>query len=354
MKTKFLDSRNCHTILPYFGKLPFIRKLDDCLTGINKSPGKLSGSIDALINKNVKTINRLKSSKRLFYSPIDIAQNANIQNRVIQTVAHTSPQSPYAQFHLSLQFENGIIWKTIIPLQFLLKGWGDANKGYQCYIHTIAQHMDKISSLYDLKARSEHASDEYYYVGITSRNWLTRISEHMGEMNRGSRKRFHSAWRESLGLENVLFISILMELNMTFEDAMNWEEKYVDKIANDRQGLNMIPGGFKGISYLHKLRVINRTNITLEERDEALERYIHENPRRGIPNPFISELWKDNDYYLKVIEARPKTLSADQVKKIRKLNAEGMTAAEIVDEVKALNLIQVKNVLAGKTYMRID
>jgi hypothetical protein len=354
MKMKFLSARNCHVLLPNVGNLPFIRKLEDCLLGINNSPGELSGSIDALIRRNERTLNKLKGSKRLCFSSIDVAQNSVITNRDIHTVAITSPESPYAQFHLSLQFENGIIWKIIIPLQFLLKGWGDANAEHQCYIHTIAQNMDKIPSLRDWKARREHDSDEYFYVGITGRNWLLRFSEHIGEMHRGSRKRFHSAWRESLGLEKVLFISILKEVNLSFTDAMNWEEKHVDKIAYGPQGLNMIPGGFKGLKYLHKLRVINRTDLTLEERDAALESYIRENPRKGIPNPFISELWKDDEFYLKVIEARPKTLSPEQVRKIRELGDRGMLADEIVDEVEALNIIQVKNVLAGRTYQRIE
>ena len=68
----------------------------------------------------------------------------------------------------------------------------------------------------------------------------------------------------------------------------------------------------------------------------------------------IAELWKDDEYYLKVIEARPKTLSPDQVKKIRELASKDWLVAEIVKEVGALNEIQVKNVLAGKTYKRIQ
>lgn len=353
MKTQFLNVRNCHALLPNIGNLSIIRKLEDCLFGINNSGGKHSGSIDALIRHNEKTINSRKGSKRLCFSPIQIAINSVISNHDIQIPPITGPESPFSQLHLSLQFDNDIIWKTIMPLQFLLKGWGDADAGYQCYIHTISQNMNKIQSLYDWKARRDHDSDEYFYVGITGRNWLLRFSEHIGEMHRGSRKKFHSAWRESLGLQNVLFISILKEVNLSFEDAMNWEEKYVDKISYGPQGLNMIPGGYKGLQYLHKLRVINHTNITLEERDAALERYIRENPRKGIPNPFISELWKDDEFYLKVIEARPNTLSPEQVRTIRELGKKGLQADKIVDEVEALNIIQVKNVLAGKTYRRI-
>lgn len=354
MKTKFLNTQNCHALLPNAGNLPIIRKLEECLQGINKQPGQLSGSIEALVHHNEKTLNKTIGSKRLRLLPINIAINSDISKRDIHITAMTGPESPYAKFHLSLQFDNGILWKIVVPLQYLLRGWGDANAGHQGYIHTVSQHMEKIPNLYDWKARKNHDSDEYFYVGITGRNWLLRLNEHIGEMHRGSRKAFHSAWRENLGLDNVLFISMLEEVNLSFEEAMNWEEKKVDKISYGPQGLNMIPGGFKGLKYLHKLRVIDSTDITLKERDAALECFMKENPRKGIPNPFISELWKDDEFYLKIMDSRPKTLSPEQVRKIRELGEKGMHANDIVDEVEALNIIQVKNVLAGKTYQRIE
>ena len=50
----------------------------------------------------------------------------------------------------------------------------------------------------------------------------------------------------------------------------------------------MIPGGFKGLQFLHKLRIIDRMNISLEERDTAIADFVRQNPRKGIPNPFIA------------------------------------------------------------------
>ncbi len=43
----------------------------------------------------------------------------------------------------------------------------------------------------------------------------------------------------------------------------------------------------------------------------------------GIPNPFIRALWENDDYYLKVLAARPKTLTPNQVYRIRELHADG-------------------------------
>ena len=195
--------------------------------------------------------------------------------------------------------------------------------------------------------------DSYYYVGITGRNWLQRLNEHVGEIHRGSRKNFHRAWRESLGMQNVQIVSSLMAINMTYDEAMNWEENQVDKIASDQYGLNMIPGGFKGLKYLHKLRITNKEKVSLEERERAIEEYIRRNPRKGVPNPFIRALWENDDYYQKVIAARPKTLTPDKIYRIRELHADGWSPEEITKEVAALNVGQVKRVINGRAYSRI-
>jgi len=199
----------------------------------------------------------------------------------------------------------------------------------------------------------EADSDEYYYVGITGRNWLLRLGEHIREMYRGSRKRFHAAWSESLGLSDVLFVSSLLDVNLTFEQAMDWEELHVEKFAYGPNGLNMIPGGFEGLRQLHKLGIIARQDISLDEREIAMAEYLRQNPRKGIPNPFMAELWKDDNHYLKVNEAIPGRLSAEQVRLIRKLAADGVSVEEIITEVGALNETQVKNVIAGRTYQRV-
>lgn len=197
-------------------------------------------------------------------------------------------------------------------------------------------------------------NNDYTYVGITGRNWIQRFSEHMNETKRECRYRFHKAIREALDMKNILFSSWLENINMTKDEAMNWEEKKVDSIASDDNGLNMIPGGYKGLKELHKHRVIKSMDISLEERDIAIREYIKKHPRKGMPNPFISELWEDDEYYLRVIEARPKTLSPNQVRQIRALTEMGWSVSQITGEVNALNERQVENVLAGRTYRRIN
>lgn len=352
MKTKYLDFRNCNGLLPKFTDLSFASKLEAYLTGVNESEGPLKGVIDILITQNINTLSHAQGSSRLCKSVIDVSQASVIGMRDVHTSVRIKRSPSPALLHTNIQYNNGVYWKTIIPLQFLLKGWDDATSGHQCYIHTISQNMQQMESVESRIIRTLTNSDDYYYVGITKRNWLLRLKEHLFEMHRGDRKKFHAMWRDSLGLNDVVFSSALREVNFSYEQAMNWEEENVKKVAYGPCGLNMIPGGFAGLRELHKLGIISRTGITLDEREIAINIFAQRYPRKGIPNPFIAALWDDDDFYAKVIGSRAKTLSREQVTQIRSLAFTGMPTKQIVREVRALNELQVKSVISGKTYTR--
>lgn len=349
---RFLDAENCLALLPPVHELPMAQLLDEYLQRyVNDVRGELHGSVDALIRHNEKTANQTRGAQRLCNSPIEIALIYNVTNREIDVQGLKKPLKGPANFHTILMLENGITWKTIVPLQFILKGWGDANRGHQCYVHSISHNISQIKSYSDMLAREAAAVNDYHYVGITGRNWLHRFREHMGEMGRGSRRWFHRAWRKSMGVRDVHFASQLQNINLTYKEAMNWEEFHVDRLGSNR--LNMIPGGFKGLKHLYKHRITNRMNVSLEERDKAIAEYARLNPRKGIPNLFITELWKDDEFYLKINEARSDRLSADQVRKIRELARMGWSVSDIKKDVNARNERQVKDVITGKYYGRI-
>jgi len=353
MKSKYLDIKNCHALLPSGHGLPVIQRLDNCLRQINDGSGPYHGLIGKLVAHNRNTLGKARGTQRLVKTAIDIAQALNVAQQTVQTQVAECPWNGPACLHTVFEHENGITWKTFVPLQFLLKGWGDANSGYQCYVHSISHNSPQRGSVDRLMTRLvTDSEDDFYYVGITGRNWLQRLSEHMRELRRGSRRRFYEAWRESLNLTDVLFVSALKNVNLSYEEAMNWEEHNVDTVAYGPNGLNMIPGGFRGAKFLHEHRITNRVDITLEERDKAIEEYIRQNPRKGAPNPYISALWEDDDYYERVMEANPKRLSRNQVVQILKLAEKEWSVAQISKEVGALNELQVKNVISGKTYTR--
>jgi hypothetical protein len=251
----------------------------------------------------------------------------------------------------SLIYEDGTRWTFKMPLQYLLKGWGEANDGHQCYSHCIK--LRGIKDMFGEAVVSESKVIEKCYSGITKRNWLKRLEEHLREVKQGDQKLFHRAWREATDGRDVVYHSYLQLVNLSYEEAMGWEERYVDRWSLAPKGFNMIPGGFKGLKFLHEHRITDRVDITLEERDRAITEYVRQNPRKGIPNPFMSELWKDDEHYLKVISSRENTLTPDQVRRIRALDQSGYSAAEITRDVGALNEKQVKDVLANRTYTRV-
>lgn len=353
MKARFVDPKNCQALLPNIGNLPLVERLEHCLCEINDNHPKYRGFFKKLLKKNSKSMHSPPSSPRLIGSPLDIVQIAYVADRLINTGAWEFPDPSPSRLHIGLNLNNDLSWKVIVPLQFLLKGWGDANRGHQGYIHSITHNVPRYETFDQLYQRQMRDEDSYYYVGITGRNWLQRLSEHVSEIHHGSRKSFHKAWRESMDMKNVQIISSLMAINMTYEEAMNWEEKEVDRISSDQYGLNMIPGGFKGLRFLHKLGITSQVRVSPDERERAIEEYIRRNPRKGIPNPFIRALWENDSHYLKVIAARPKTLTPDQVFKIRALHADGWSPDKITDEVGALSVVQVKGVISGKSYRRM-
>ena len=63
--------------------------------------------------------------------------------------------------------------------------------------------------------------------------------------------------------------------------------------------------------------------------------------------------WEDDEYYLKVIGARAKTLTPAKVRRIRQLEALGWDLEKVAEDVDALNVTQVRNVIIGRTYTRI-
>jgi hypothetical protein len=346
MKFKYLDIHNCTALMPNFdGRLvSHVRQFDNYLGSVNERL-EPQGLIETLIKHNRRT-SGLDMTERMYSIDADIGVTINLADQTChyevkeyfkypELARPEYDQRVVAQFWV--HYENGNRWGYKLPLQCLLKNWGDANEGYQGYLHTLT--TDK---------------EEFSYAGITKRNWLARLNEHLHEMRTGSRKTFHQAWRDSLSIEKMTYGSELLRLNYSYEDSMGWEEYYVDEHTLTPKGLNMIPGGFKGLRLLHQLRITDQIKISLEERDRAVAEYIRRNPRKGIPNPFISELWKDDHFYLRVIESREKTLSAEQVKQIRTLADLGWMPAQIVDEVEALNELQVRNVLKGRTYTRMQ
>ena len=317
--------------------------------------GALAGVADRLLAHNLSTANRKLWE---FYSGLDfdlvhesspaLARNGKSVNTSVKAYFHQVEFGrPLAErrvvFHLDYSDPSGTRWSISFPVQVVMKGYPSIENGYVGYCHgiTLSDQEGKLSST------------QHNYVGITKRNWLERMSEHFAEIRRGSNKTFHAAWRQYVGRKDVQLTSELVVTNHTFEQIMSWEEWAVDREMAKGTSLNMIPGGFKGMKFLHEHRLTYSAVATLEERDAAIVNFQALNPRAGIPNLLISELWKDPEYAEQVICGAEGRLTADQVRKIRELNGLGIAIERMVALVGARNQLQVERVLSGQTYSRI-
>lgn len=247
-------------------------------------------------------------------------------------------------FHLTIanQFD-GTPWRISFPLQMAMKYYPHKTKGtYFGYCHAISLIDDE-----------NHAKEEYFYIGVTGRNWLQRMAEHFNAINSGSNKIFHRAWRNHVGRRDVVLGSELLVANHTFDEIMSWEEDQVDKNMEAGISLNMVPGGFKGMKFLHEHRLTTASRVSLKERDRAVQEYHNQHPLAGIPNLLVRELWKDDAWAEKVICGPDNRLSPVQVRGIRALGERGLSPEEIAKRVGARNDLQVKRVLSGQTYQKV-
>jgi hypothetical protein len=221
------------------------------------------------------------------------------------------------------------------------------------------------------------SGEDYVYYGITKRGWMRRFNEHTKEATSGqSPLRFHRIMGASIasrlksiypeagvdqgdeieGLRIASMHHVICMAGLDLETAQNIEEYLVAKYSFDKPlGLNMIPGGRAGLSYLHQLAVVNPdvSDINEEERDQAICRYLKAHPRLGIPNPGVARCWDDPEYVRRIICGHNGRLSIEQLEEVRRLGARGTEPMRIAALVGARNSSQVERVLAGKTYRRI-
>ena len=150
----------------------------------------------------------------------------------------------------------------------------------------------------------------------------------------------------------LCFTSELEYVNLTYDEAMQVEEKLVEKTLHPA-GLNMIPGGYAGLKFLHRLGFLSRERATVEERNLAAARYLHQLPRQRNPAPWISDNWQKDEYYERVVLSRARTLSKEQVQQIRTFGNDWHFKPEIIASLSGASERQVRDVLSGKYYSRV-
>lgn len=187
------------------------------------------------------------------------------------------------------------------------------------------------------------------YFGITKKTWYERLNQHIRSAQNGSPYLFHRAIREH---QDVCVLHRVLMSALNEEAALQLEEEWVEMFGLYPLGLNMIPGGRAGIRYLGKLGAGRVADA--DERDVILERLSAQENLLGKPNPLCAARWAvDPDYVERVICGHNGRLSAEQVRRVRKLASSGKPAVEIKGLVGATSKRQVDDLLRGATYARI-
>ena len=349
MKSKIIDRKNYINLTDgFFVEKPSWRQIEWIIQEFDKEQKESGGPTSALfIKQNQKTLGRPSEERILLtgkkgIKPYDLSIDITLVDDEVR-VSYIGNDAEYGQgvirFRTNLR---GYPQMLMLPLQALLIGWGDATKGYQHYIHQI-ESENTIEGI-----------ERNMYAGITKQGWQKRLAQHISSAKNGSNRLFPAAIRNAfLNGSPHSMATTIVTVSSSYENSMNWEEAFVDYASLAPKGLNMIPGGFKGLKFLHEHAIRVPKNYTEEDIDHAVERYQQKHPRSGYSNKAISELWKTDDYYMKAVCSRSKCLNPEQVRAIRVLNDAGYDASDIAETVNAINETQVQRVIAGKTYSRV-
>lgn len=106
-----------------------------------------------------------------------------------------------------------------------------------------------------------------------------------------------------------------MGITSDLETLYATEEWLVEGHWSDARRLNMIPGGKSGLKYLRENGMLPARVVPMpDERDRLLEIWLRENPRRGLPAPWVSENWKYDAWAIAQICGRDDRLSIEQAR----------------------------------------
>jgi hypothetical protein len=286
--------------------------------------------------------------------------------------SHDSPQAPMLMLSfdrisgaaprdgLEMKPEQSVLSRRVVsvPLQCILRNWGNVLNGHMIYEHNLSA-MDN----------ADFQFQSISYIGLTSRNWQTRYKEHQRDALTGSELLFHTSLASVIDQDSVTqrgmgpfeivrkgacLLSELQYINLSYEEAMEYEEFMVERSTLHPKGLNMIPGGFAGTKFLHKLGYLKKDRATVDDRDFAAAKYLRESPTKKMSAPWVQNNWAKDEFYEGVIFKRSNTLNKEQVLSIRKYGDDWNFEVEVIANLVGANIRQVRDVLSGKYYSRVQ
>lgn len=236
----------------------------------------------------------------------------------------------------------GVRTSYVVPLQYLIKSAAKVKGTYTVYV-----------------SRTYVEGEIFIYVGITKRQPQIRLREHIQSAKSGSPYHHARKLAEHMRAGHDALIEFEIYACGLSQDAANdLEEYFVDKFSlasKYRNGLNMIPGGYAGARALAQLAHGSERALAKPEiREALLKHWLDDHPLRGRKNLVAAENWKDPAYAEAVICGPDGRMSPDQIREARYKAVMGYSIEEIVEAVKANSERQIKDLLAGKTYRRIN
>lgn len=328
----------------------FARAVDRALGDLD-AYGQVTELVEVLSSKRGGTVNLPPGALVVHFRPVDLYAGHEFtpftSDRHQKTLeAGMARYNPNGESSLDMILMT-VLWdearRSLVsaPLGMLLKKVSpDVTGMFQVYSHQFVTDENGESLPTDLS-----------YIGVTRRGWRTRWSEHVNAATRGSHYRFHAAIREH-GECQTMRHSIIGCFK-TEAEAMTLEESMVGFETLHPLGLNMIPGGYAGMAYLHKIGASNRIHVSPDDKQDIINRFFETASRKGIPNPLASVNWQNPEYAEKVICAGEDRLKPEQIRTARFLASIGKSSQEIASEVGARNVAQVDRLLAGSTYSRV-
>lgn len=228
-----------------------------------------------------------------------------------------------------------------IPARMLLSPQHFPKKAYVLYQHIFGPG-------------GSYPTDGAFYVGVTTRSWQKRWAEHRRAIQSGSALLFHRKYREEQEAGRISYVHHkVMAITDNLEELYDMEEFLVKGHWDDQRRLNMIPGGKSGLKYLRENGLLSKSVIPMpDDRDRIVSEWMKDHPRKGLPAPWVSEKWQDENWAVAQICGRDGRLSVEQVRAIRELSGQH-SPEEICERIGAKNVEQVKRVIDGKTYTRV-
>lgn len=203
---------------------------------------------------------------------------------------------------------------------------------------------------YTVYGHSYFDAAEQLYIGITRHSWAGRWAQHLSAARSGSPYRFHQAIRDDDGTKyesHQVYAS-----GLTYEAAMDLEERLVESRSLYPRGLNMIPGGFAGIRFLGKYG-FRPSKRDLENRHSLLRQFGDHCSAKGRPNPLQAALWRDDKHASSVICNNPRNFDLAAVRDIRLMGEFGISFSQIASRY-STNTARIAGLLRGSTYSRVS